>query len=325
MEQKLLAYLRVALKYHATDIHFNLDENDAVQVEMRINGNIITLQNNEESIAFFRYLLFRANLDISNSTAPQTGRFEVLIDNQKVALRFAYVSSFQRKSGVLRILNNHPNLTIESLTYNPQIISYFKQIPFTKYGLYLFSGPTGSGKTTTLYTILDSATQKKIYTLEDPIEIYSNHYVQLQVNEKQHFTYEEGIKQLMRHDPDIIMIGEIRDEKAANIAVRSALTGHTVVSTIHSNSCQSTIERMLDLGVSKYQLSDVLQGITCQRLYSSNNQKIGIYEMMSRKEIEYYFEYHKQSENFIPLSKEVSRAIQNKLLPNDAQTQALLR
>lgn len=135
----------------------------------------------------------------------------------------------------------------------------------------MFSGPTGSGKTTTLYTLLNAVQNKKIFTLEDPVEVVNEKYVQIQINEKQHMSYADGIKQLMRHDPDIIMIGEIRDETAAKMAVRCALTGHLVVSTIHSFSCVSTILRMLDLGVEKYQLKDVLKGISSQRLFEKTN------------------------------------------------------
>ena len=185
----------------------------------------------------------------------------------------------------------------------------------------LMLGPTGSGKTTTLYTLLNAVQNKKIFTLEDPVEVVNEKYVQIQINEKQHMSYADGIKQLMRHDPDIIMIGEIRDETAAKMAVRCALTGHLVVSTIHSFSCVSTILRMLDLGVEKYQLKDVLKGISSQRLFEkTNGEKIGIYEYMDEKEITHYFEKGDVSDAFIPLSKQIEQALfQNEITYEQAK------
>jgi competence protein ComGA len=169
--------------------------------------------------------------------------------------------------------------------------------------------------------LLNAVQNKKIFTLEDPVEVVNEKYVQIQINEKQHMSYADGIKQLMRHDPDIIMIGEIRDETAAKMAVRCALTGHLVVSTIHSFSCVSTILRMLDLGVEKYQLKDVLKGISSQRLFEkANGEKTGIYEYMNEKEITYYFEKGDVSDAFIPLSKQIEQALfQNEITYEQAK------
>ena len=127
------------------------------------------------------------------------------------------------------------------------------------------------------------AANKKIFTLEDPIEIQNDSFVQLQINESQHLSYAEGIKQLMRHDPDLLMIGEIRDEEAAQMAVRCVLTGHLVLSSIHSTDCATAIIRMRDLGVKEYELKDVLYGISNQRLFEKEDgSRIGVYEIMCR-------------------------------------------
>lgn len=313
MEQRLIECLQIALKYNVTDIHFNIQESDHISIEMRIDGSIYTLKQNENDIHFFRYLMYRANLDVSNLIEPQTGQFEISIGNQALSLRFSVVSSIHVMSGVLRILSNHIALSIQDLTHDEETYRYLKDITNHRNGLFLFSGPTGSGKTTTLYTILNEARSKKIFTLEDPIEVYSKNYVQIQINEKQGMSYSEGIKQLMRQDPDIIMIGEIRDQTAAQMAVRTALTGHLVVSTIHASNCVGTIQRMLELNVDHYQLFHVLRGISNQRLYAStNNTKIGIYEIMNQKEIEYYEQNNTTSNTFIKLSTKVSNAIANK-------------
>lgn len=322
MENRLSECLKIALKYNVTDIHFNIKDNNHISIEMRINGKIYTLKRNDNDIHFFRYLMYRANLDVSNLYQPQTGQFEYEINGQLLSLRFSVVSSIHVISGVLRILSNHISLSTQDLTDDEDTSRYLKSISNHRSGLFLFSGPTGSGKTTTLYTILNEAHGKKIFTLEDPIEVFSKNYVQIQINEKQGMSYSEGIKQLMRQDPDIIMIGEIRDNTAAKMAVRTALTGHLVVSTIHATNCITTIHRMLELGVDEYQLYSVLKGISNQRLYTTDdNKKIGIYEIMERKEIEYYENNKRTTESFINLDTKVSNAIeQNKISPLEASS-----
>ncbi len=307
MEKRLMECLEVALKYDVTDIHFSLYDSGLMTIEMRIDGKIHRLKEKDEDAHFFRYLMFKANLDVSSVTIPQTGQFEMIINKKKLSLRFSVVSSHQMTSGVLRILSNHSLLSIQDLADEEDVTRYLSSICLEQNGLYLFSGPTGSGKTTTLYTLLHACKGKKIYTLEDPIEIYSNDYIQIQINEQQGMSYAEGIKQLMRQDPDVIMIGEIRDSIAAQMAVRSALTGHLVVSSIHSSNTETTIQRMLDLGVSEYQLFDVLKGISNQRLISKKDKtKIGIYEIMDKQEIQYYVTNKKHSSSFKSIDQKLS-------------------
>ena len=307
MENRLIECLEIALKYDVTDIHFSLYDNGQVTIEMRIDGKIYQLKQKDEDEHFFRYLMFKANLDVSSITIPQTGQFEMIINQKRLSLRFAVVSSHQMTSGVLRILSNHSLLSIQDLADDEEVIDYLSSICLEPDGLYLFSGPTGSGKTTTLYTLLHACKGKKIYTLEDPIEIYSNDYIQIQINELQGMSYSEGIKQLMRQDPDIIMIGEIRDSIAAQMAVRCALTGHLVVSSIHSSNTGTTIQRMLDLGVSEYQLFDVLKGISNQRLITKKDKsKIGIYEIMDNQEIQYYVTNKEHSSSFKSIEEKMA-------------------
>lgn len=306
MEEELKRILAIALKHHVTDIHLNLMEDDQLGIEMRVDGVIRKVRSAEEDGRFFRYLMYRANLDLSNSMIPQTGRFETEVDGKKLALRFALVSSYHVTCGVIRILNSHGAITTDMLSSDPEQNAYFRSICTHRSGLFVFSGPTGSGKTTTLYTILNEVTGKKIFSLEDPVEIYSEKYVQLSVNDKAHLSYADGIRQLMRHDPDIVMIGEIRDEPAAQMAVRCALTGHLVVTSLHAGSCISAIDRLLDLGVAKLQLQDVLRGISCQRLYASDHgKKIGVYELMDRKEVDYYFTHQHTSPSFRTLQEQI--------------------
>lgn len=272
MEEQLVDCLRMAIENHVTDIHFT-SKDDHVVIELRTRNGVRPLLPKQTDMQLLRYLMYRANINLANLFVPQTGSFHVIVDQVLYALRFALIHNEHMTSGVLRILNSSLDLTIDDLTNQIEIIDHFKTLIQETYGLYLFSGPTGSGKTTTLYTLLNAIEHKKIYTLEDPIEVVNAKYVQLQINEHQHFSYAEGIKQLMRHDPDIIMIGEIRDEVAANMAIRCALTGHLVMSSIHSFDCPATIDRMLELHGDKGQLKDVLKGVFNQRLITLDTGK----------------------------------------------------
>lgn len=311
MEERLQKILHAALQYQVSDIHFALDSvNDAVTIDMRSSTGMKRLKHHAQDASLFRYLMYRANLDLSNAFLPQTGSFEMEIDKQLISLRFAVVNSYHITSGVLRILNNHPILSIEELSQQEDVQQWLTNITNHKSGLFLLSGPTSSGKTTSLYTILSKVPNKKIFSIEDPVEIQTPGIIQLQVNESQHLSYGEGIKQLMRHDPDVLMIGEIRDEEAAQMAIRCALTGHLVLSSIHSTDCATAILRMQDFGVKDYELKDVLSGISNQRLYEQQDGKyIGVYEIMNRKEVIYYLEHRKTSENFRNLQTRIQEQV----------------
>ena len=292
MEERLIELIELALNNHATDIHFTI-KNNKVIIELRINKQLYSVKPKINDDKFYRYLMYRANLDLALRSLPQTGHFNIIIKNKRIALRFACLNSHDLSCGVLRLLNNHEKLEIEDLCNDQYIINCFKKICNLSTGLVVFSGPTSSGKTTTLYSILQHIQNKKIYTLEDPIEIYDDHYVQLQINEANNFDYAQGIKQLMRHDPDIIMIGEIRDEIAAKMAIRCALTGHLVFTTIHASNCLLAIERLLELDVMRLQLKDCLSYVFNQRLMNYYDGYIGIYEVLTPEEINYFFQYEK--------------------------------
>ncbi len=311
MEERLKYLLKIALIYHVSDIHFEFNtlNNEIVSIGMRVQDEIKTIKKDSNDTYLFRYLMYLSNLDMSNLSKPQTGNFTINIDNNLLSLRFAVISTIRNINGVLRILNNNLDLRIDKLTCFEDDIHWLSSIKKNKDGLFIFSGPTCSGKTTTLYTILNEIHNKKIFTLEDPIEIYNKNFIQLQINEKQGFTYAAGIKQLMRHDPDIVMIGEIRDEEAANMAVRCALTGHLVVTSIHSSSCISTINRLIDLGVKEYQLKDILGGITTQNLFVNEiGEYTTIYEIFDRKDIKLYFDEHITNKEHLSLQDKIRLA-----------------
>ena len=190
MEERLIECLKIAMEFHVTDIHFHLKTypKESLSIEMKIEQDVRQMVPKEDDIRLFRYLMYKANLDLSDIHHPQTGRFEMEIDGQPVSLRFALVSSYHNTSGVLRILNPHSPLHIEDLTIDYDTLIWLRNITKHTSGLFIFSGPTGSGKTTTLYTILNETKGKKIFTLEDPVEVYHENYVQIQINDHQHLS-----------------------------------------------------------------------------------------------------------------------------------------
>ncbi|MGM9941110.1 MAG: ATPase, T2SS/T4P/T4SS family [Bulleidia sp.] len=305
MKDRLIEILRAARQYHVSDIHFDMkivSHREIMEIHMRVNDRIEQLIPREGDERLLRYLAYRADLDVSDAGSPQSGSFSESVDDAVLSLRYSIMSSRFNRSGVLRILDHNDDLTIDDLSQEERVRHWMRQCMSLHEGLIVLSGPTGSGKTTSLYTMLGSVQGKQIFTLEDPIEVLHKSYVQIQINPEANLTYAKGIAQLMRHDPDIIMIGEIRDEEAAVMAVRSALTGHLVITSIHAQDCRTAIDRLLDLGVKKYQLQDVLKGLSSQRLVDDHKGgKTGIYEIMDENTIRTFLETGQTGEDFITL------------------------
>ena len=316
MNEKVKRLIIESQRIKATDIHFTISD---IKQTCDMRGIKGFKSFKDDSIKeIFQYLKYCANLDLGNFSSPQSGTFELKIDQTTYYFRFSCISTYMNQTGVLRILNNHPVLNIESLSYKRNQNIVFKKWCHLRGGLILFSGPTGSGKSTTLHVLLEEIAKKnqlKIITLEDPIEIISQNYLQLQINEKMNFTYEEGIKQLLRHDPDIIMIGEIRDSKCAEMVYRAALSGHLVFSTIHAKSALETIKRLEDLGWSKQNMKETLTAVVNQRLYPDNKRKgrICIYEILHGKELQEYLET-KQLRNHKTIYDEINEAIKKNII-----------
>ena len=320
MENRLNALLRLAIKHKATDIHFSKYQ-DEFKLEMRINDAIYPVKSESIDERLVKYLQYLANLDIGNIKIPQTGQFEWYLDDELLSLRFALIQSQYMENAVLRILNDSLGLNINNLSIDNKQNEFFKSMINHKIGIYLCSGPTGSGKTTSLYTMLSSIKNRKIFTIEDPVEIHSNKFVQININEAIGLNYDEAIKQVLRHDPDIIMIGEIRDEITAKMAIRAANTGHMVIATVHSGSAISTIDRMLELGVSKTQLRNNLIGISNQRLFKSakDNNKVVIYETMDINDLNYYFDNNHLHKDFLDLKRRIDEAIKEGIIEDNKE------
>lgn len=287
MKELLESLILDAIKKQVSDIHFQLDTKLCIFFR-EMNGIKEIKKLYDESI--FEYLKYISNLDISGSFSSQSGAFHLEILGKIYYFRFSYIQHLSRQSGVLRILNNHPTLQLKDLSQEKEVIKIFKSWCKKRVGFIIFSGPTGSGKTTTLHVLLEEIAKNnklKIITLEDPIEIYSNSYLQMQINEKVNFTYQEGIKHLLRQDPDVIMIGEIRDEITAKMAFRAALSGHMVFTTIHAKTASEALKRFVEFGIDKDEIYSTLTGVVNQRLFKRKNkkEKLVIYEILNEQDI----------------------------------------
>lgn len=315
MDKRLLSLLRLALRYRATDIHFLITKNDSV-IEMRIDGVCRKVKGTPSDRKMIRYLQYLSNLDVGATRKPQTGQFEFEVDGQIVPLRFAVINDISMTNGVLRILNSKLQINISNLSALDAQNRFFGKILRKRSGLIIFSGPTGSGKTTSLYTLLKSVSGRKIYSVEDPVEVYHEEFVQLSINESIGFDYQKAVEQILRHDPDIIMIGEIREPKAAIMAVNAANTGHLVLTTLHSSKASSCISRMKELGVNEDNLYENLICIVNQRMmFNSNTQKRQVvFEIMDQNEIEFYRKNKTNSKDYLSIDRQLEQRYQNGLV-----------
>lgn len=210
-----------------------------------------------------------AQLNIAERRLPQDGRAKVTVRGHDVDLRVSTMPTVHGESVVLRILDRASvNLEFPALGFSGDGLSSFERLLQEPNGIILVTGPTGSGKTTTLYTALSAlnGAERKLFTVEDPIEYQLAGVNQIQVNPKIGLTFATALRSILRQDPDIIMVGEIRDLETAEMAIRASLTGHLVLSTIHTNSAAATITRLLDMGVADYLLASSLKGVLAQRL-----------------------------------------------------------
>ena len=265
MEHRFEELLETALYHQATDLHFNVTP-ESCSISLRGLDGLVRLEGRKNDDRLFNYLQYMANLDVTCLNKPQSGAFSYFFHGQYYDFRFAVIQTSRYKNGVLRILNCHQGLSLSQLTDDKEVQNTFSSWLNRRSGLILFTGLTGSGKTTTLYSLLKLARGKTIYSIEDPIEVVQDNIIQLEVNERIGFGYDEGIKQILRHNPDIIMIGEIRDERTARMCIRAALTGTLVLSSLHCRNASSAINRLVELTVKLQDLKDCAIGIVSQRL-----------------------------------------------------------
>ena len=262
--------LQQAVRDKASDIHLEPTEDD-LQVRFRIDGilrNVMTVPKRLRNDVNSRIKIM-SNLDITERRRPQDGRIQAVIDGVEVDMRISTLPTIHGEKIVARVLNKSTGiLSIEQFGFSQQNTEEILRVLRLNQGLILVTGPTGSGKTTTLYGFLQhlNTVEKNIITVEDPVEYQLPGINQVQINHKVGLTFASGLRSVLRQDPDIIMVGEIRDQETAEIAIRSALTGHLVLSTLHTNNTVATIARLLDMDIDPYLISSTLVAVISQRL-----------------------------------------------------------
>jgi general secretion pathway protein E len=259
-----------ALEARASDIHVEPFENRLI-VRYRIDGVLHEIESPPKRLAaaVISRIKIMANLDIAERRLPQDGRIRLRIQGKEIDLRVSTVPTMHGESVVMRILDKGGvTLNFDKLGFEADILQAFQTALAQPNGILLVTGPTGSGKTTTLYTALDQLNQPdvKILTVEDPVEYQMPGINQIQVKPQIDLTFANALRSIVRQDPDVIMIGEIRDLETAEIAVQAALTGHLVLSTLHTNDAPASVSRLLDMGVEDYLLTSTLVGVLAQRL-----------------------------------------------------------
>jgi general secretion pathway protein E len=259
-----------ALETRASDIHIEPFENRLI-VRYRIDGVLHEVESPPRrlSAAVISRIKIMASLDIAERRLPQDGRIRLRVQGKEIDLRVSTVPTMHGESVVMRILDKGGvALDFARLGFEDDTLKAFLDVLMQPHGILLVTGPTGSGKTTTLYTALDRLNQPdvKILTVEDPVEYQMPGINQIQVKPQIDLTFANALRSIVRQDPDVIMIGEIRDLETAQIAVQSALTGHLVLSTVHTNDAPSTVNRLLDMGIEDYLLTSTVIGILAQRL-----------------------------------------------------------
>ncbi len=259
-----------AIEIGATDIHFEPFENKFV-IRYRIDGVLQDVESPPQRLqwAIISRVKIISKLDIAERRLPQDGRLRLRVSGNEIDFRISTIPTQFGESLVMRILDQSKLLLdLERLGFSADAMETFKEMLNIPYGLILVSGPTGSGKTTTLYSALQriNLPEKKIITIEDPVEYQLNGINQIQIKPQIGLTFANGLRSIVRQDPDVILVGEIRDAETAAIAIQSSLTGHLVFSTLHTNDAAGSITRLLEMGVEDYLLASSLVGVMAQRL-----------------------------------------------------------
>jgi general secretion pathway protein E len=265
-----------ALKAGASDVHLE-STSSGLTIKYRIDG-VLTLAQSVPGIELAEQVISRikvmSELDIAERRVPQDGRFKARREGRDIDFRVSVMPSSLGEDAVLRILDRRAlsdqlaGLSLDSLGFEPVLKTKLRELAAQPYGMMLVTGPTGSGKTTTLYALISETNkgQDKFVTIEDPVEYQLPGVLQIPVNEQKGLTFARGLRSILRHDPDRIMVGEIRDPETAEIAVQSALTGHLVYTTVHANNAIDVLGRFRHMGVDAYNLVSALNGVLAQRL-----------------------------------------------------------
>lgn len=268
--QALSMIIEEAVKARASDIHFQPQE-DRLRVRYRIDGTLqdILALPIASTLPLISRIKILANMNIADHHRPQDGQFSTKTKRRSIDIRVGIIPTIHGEMAVLRLLDkSRVLLTLSELGFFPETLKIFKQMLKMPYGMILVSGPTGAGKTTTLYASVNclDLVRQNVITIEDPVEYRFGNINQIQVNPRSGITFASGLRSILRLDPNVILVGEIRDSETAKIAVQSALTGHLVLSSIHANDAVGVITRLIDLGVEPFLVSSALIGVIAQRM-----------------------------------------------------------
>lgn len=292
IEKKIIHLLHRAIAFKASDIHI-VPENDKYEIYFRKFGRLIPIEQFPEQLAsrLITYLKFLSGLDIAEKRKPQSGSFQREINNALYSFRLSTLPSvYNLESIVIRLLLQKTTIPISQLTLSEQQATTILRLIKERQGLLLISGATGSGKTTTLYSLIHHCVNdymRHVISLEDPVEQTQEKMLQIQVNERAGVSYLTGLKAILRHTPDVIMIGEIRDRDTAKIALEAALSGHLVLSTVHAKSTVHCLYRLLDLGYTVEELKQSLIAILAQTLIEIDHQdeRKALFEVLADKQL----------------------------------------
>lgn len=262
--------LKMAVSRRASDIHIEPMQ-DKTRIRLRVDGMLQVLcdlpKSDQDGVVSRIKVL--GEMDITEKRLPQDGHLEKAIENRLIDLRISTMPTVHGEKVVVRILDKTTTFSsLDKLTFTDENLTAYRNLFRSPHGIVLVTGPTGSGKSTTLYATLNELNKPEtnIITIEDPVEYQLEGVNQIALNTKAGLTFANGLRAIVRQDPDIIMVGEIRDEETARIAVQAALTGHLVLSTLHTNSAVGAITRLLDMGIEPYLLASCLRGVVAQRL-----------------------------------------------------------
>ena len=321
--------LKRAIKLGASDIHI-LPRKEGPLVQFRIDNHLVPQETLtfDETERLISHLKFLASMDIGEKRRPQNGAITINLGDKVVGLRLSTLPTAYLESLVIRLIPQYNILPLPQLSLFPntahQLISLLKH----SYGMIIFTGPTGSGKTTTLYSLLHHTQEllnRNVLTLADPLENQAEKVLRVQINEKAGITYSVGLKAALRHDPDVIMVGEIRDAETAQIAIRAALTGHLILTTMHSRDAEGAIFRLLEFGVSWLEIQQSVIAVTAQRLVElkdtdmtkidiNRNKRASVYELLYGKDLAKVLqavkgEGAKPSPSYRTLKQEIGKAV----------------
>lgn len=294
--------LTQAVREGASDVHISPEKN-MVQVRFRIDGKLklIPAPPKQMILPVISRIKILARLDISVSRIPQDGRFSVVMDNKEINIRVSTLPTIYGENVVLRLLDmSAGGLVLTDLGFSPEDLDKIRSVIEKPYGMFLSTGPTGSGKSTSLFAMLREINRPdiNIITLEDPVEYRMDGIRQVQLNRKAGMTFASGLRSILRQDPDVVMVGEIRDSETAAIAVQAALTGHRVFSTVHTNDAAGAVARLMDMGIEPFLVSSVLVVAIAQRLvrricphcrvpYTPSRETLRFWNLENTEEIEF--------------------------------------